>query len=277
MEIDSGAYHVISPFGGKSKGYDIDTYYSGKRTAFTAMPEYAGLIDAVTDLYLCIYPTRDREISIERMRKWLSHPRTILMLVLNEDIPVGFGIFPRLIVDRERVLYSSRALLPEHEGQHVGTHLLDKAIRLYQEELARTHSSLHWGVLMTQSAFSIVTLKKLQREGNIGTIFPVDEPYDHNRDAQSVLLAVYREVYLRSLSIDTITGVSRGELGGLGMNEAYRPSREHQEAYKIHQRMVSSPPDGWDMNRERGDVVYVTFELKRPNGTATGIPSTQVV
>lgn len=264
-------------FQGKTNIYGIETYYSGRSNRFTDMAEYSGLVDTVTGLYLDIYPNRDREISIDRIRRGLSHPRTILMLAKHhQGIPVGFGIFPRLFIDGGPVLYSSRAFMPEHEGQGLGTHFLNRAISMHREIVAGMHRSLYYGVLMTQSAFSIVTLKRLQELGRVGKIYPLDELYDRNREAQSVLLAVHREVYMHSLSIDTITGVSKGELRELGMNVAYRPNRGHQEAWEIHQRMVSSPPDGWDMNRERGDVVYVTFELKRPNGTATERPSTQV-
>lgn len=275
METKDIPTYSEEAFQGKTNIYAVETYYSGRSNRFTAMPEDSDLVGTVTGLYLAVYPNRDREISIDRMRRGLSHPRTILMLAKHQGIPVGFGIFPRLPIDGEPVLYSSRAFMPEHEGQGLGTHFLDKAISLHQEIVTGMHRSLRWGVLMTQSAFSILTLKRLQELGRIGKIYPLDEPYDRNRDAQSVLLGVHKEVLMYSQSIDTRTGVSISELGELGMNEAYRPRREHQEAFEIHQRMVSAPP-GWGMNRERGDVVYVTFELKKPNGTATEKPSTKI-
>ncbi len=262
-------FPIEEPFQGKTRSYLMEIHNSGKGNNFMDMPEYSGLVGTVTDLYLGVYPCRDRDLSIDRMRSSLSHPRTILMLARHEGIPVGFGIFPRLSIDGEPILYSTRAFMPDHEGQGLGTHSLDRAIQLHQEILTKMHRSLRWGVLMTQNAFSIVTLKRLQALGRIGVIYPLDELYDRDRDAQSVLLAVHREVYMHSLSIDTLTGVSRGELRELGMNDAYRPNRDNQEAWSIHQRMVSSPPDGWDMNRERGDVVYITFEIPRKsNGTS---------
>lgn len=276
-KIENGTiFPTVEPFPGKAANYRVEAYYSDKSNRFTDMPEYSELVDTVTGLYLGVYPTRDREISIDRMRRSLSHPRTILMLARHQGNPVGFGIFPRFFIDGEPILYSTRAFMPEHEGQGLGTHVLNRAIMLHQEIVTGMHRSLRWGVLMTQNAFSIVTLKRLQESGRVGKIYPVDELYNENRDAQSILLAVHREVYMHSLGIDTFTGVSRAELKELGMNEAYRPNREHRDAWEIHQRMVSSRPDGWGMNRERGDVVYVTFELKKPNGVMVESPLAQV-
>lgn len=263
----------VMTFQGKTNFYPIEIYRSGNQTPFTRMPEYSGLIDVTTDLYLGIYPTRKRGISIDRMRRSLSHPRTILMLARDGDTPVGFGIFPRLLFGGDSVLYSSRGFLPDHEGQGLGTHFLDTAIQLHQQE---SYRFIRYGVLMTQNWLSVVTLRKLQRSGMIGKILPFDERYDKkeddkyvNREAQYTVLGVHREVYLNSLGINTGTGVSKGELVELGMNEASRPSREDTEAWKIHQQMVSPPYEpynGLDMNREGGDVVYVTFELKKSNG-----------
>lgn len=273
---------VVTHFQGKTNFYDIETYHSGNdgnQAPFTKMPEYAGLVDLAAQLYLDIYPTRNRNISIDRMRRSLSHPRTILMLARDGDIPVGFGIFPRLIIAGESVLYSSRGFLPGHEGQGLGTHVLERAIQLQLEE---SHRFIRYGVLMTQNWLSVVTLRKLQRACVIGKILPFDERYDRredsqsvNRDAQYIMLGVHREVYLNSLGINTGTGMSKGELVELGMNEATRPSREDTEAWEIHQKMVSPPYEpynGLDMNREGGDVVYVTFELKKSN--ATGLQET---
>lgn len=269
-------FPTTEPFQGKAGSYVVEAHYSDKSNRFTDMPEYSRLLATVTDLYLGVYPNRDREISIERMKRGLSHPRTILMLAKHEGIPVGFGIFPRFFINGEPILYSTRAFMPKHEGQGLGTHVLNRAILLHHEIVTGMHRSLRWGVLMTQNAFSIVTLKRLQESGRVGKIYPVDELYGENRDAQSILLAVHREVYMHSLGIDTFTGVSRAELRELGMNEAYRPNREHADAWEVHQRMVSSRPEGWGMNRERGDVVYVTFELKKPNGVVVGSPLAQV-
>ena len=249
-----------TPFNGKTKVYTIKTFHSG-RDRFMEMSEFAPLIDQATDLYLKVYPTRDTDMSVERMKHSLSHPRTILMLAEHKGVPVGFGIFPRLLIGGEPVPYSSRAFLPEHEGQGLGPHTLGTAIELHQEEVARSHRIIHYGFLMTQNAFSIDTLRKIP---SIGEIFPFDMRYNIDRVAQYLLLGVHNQVYLASQGINTITGVSEGELSEIGMNEAYKPDRNHR-AWKIHQEMVSSLlTGGLGMNRERGDVVYVGFRIKRP-------------
>lgn len=270
----------INHFAGKTKPYSIEIYNSGKRNGFTGMPEYSGLIDVATNLYLNIYSTRDRELSIDRMKRGLSHPRTILMLALHQGTPVGFGLFPRLLISGEPVIYSSRGFEPKHEGEGLGTQVLDKAIQLHQKE---SYRSIRFGVLMTQNAFSVVTLYKLKERGLIEKILPFDERYDQDpeQEAQRIMLGVHREVYMKSLVLIPPTGVSRGELKELGMNEAIyrRPRQGYEEASRIHETMVSSPsmkiPNGLGMNREDGDVVYVTFKLKRSNGASTGIPSNQ--
>lgn len=258
-------------FQGKTNVYRIEIYNSGYRSAFIDRPEYSGLIDVVTGLYLDIFQNRDRDISIERMRKSLSRPRTLLMLAMYQGVPVGFGIFPRFLINRESVLYSTRAFLPEHEGQGLGLHFLDEAIRLHQKALSRSHRLLRWGVLMTQNALSVVTLRRLDV---VEKIFPFDELYTADREAQYYMLAIHSKVFLSSRFLSTITGVSKGEMSKIGMNETYRPNREHQEAWQIYQRMVSPPPN-LDMNREGGDVVYVTFRIRRLSGRSAKTPLAQ--
>ncbi|OGE64513.1 hypothetical protein A3I48_03575 [Candidatus Daviesbacteria bacterium RIFCSPLOWO2_02_FULL_36_7] len=263
----SGGVAVL--FRGKDRDYQIEIYRSGcTKDGFLGLPEYSGLEEIVRGLYLGIYPDRDRDLSIARMKQGLSHPRTILELVRYEGVPVGFGIFPRLLVSGEPVVYSSRAFELEHEGQGLGTHVLKEAIRLHQESLAKSHRSLRWGALMTQNALSVLTLQKIPM---VEIDYPFRRLFSEDREAQSLMLGVHREVYLSSLSIDTTTGVSRGELRELGMNEAYRPNRDHQKAWAIHQRMVSLPPHGFGMNREAGDVVYVLFKLRKPNFADTSV------
>ncbi len=209
----------VIPFQGKTKHLTIDVYHSrgnGTQTPITGMTEYAGLVEVFTEQYLDIYPNRDREISIERMKRSLSHPRTIAMLVRDGDIPVGFGIFPKLLIGGEPVFYSSRALLPDYEEQGAGTYMLERGIQRHQQE---SHRFIHYGVLMTQNPFSIVTLRKLQRKGVVGKILPYDELYDRregaeyvNWDAQDFMLGVYREVRIHSRSMSSSTEVSKSEL-----------------------------------------------------------------
>lgn len=254
---------TVSSFDGKTKTYEIVTLRSGNNRNGFLDRDCTALLDTVTDLYFRVYPDRDRVISADRMKHSLSHPRTILTLVKHKDVPVGYGIFPRLNIEirprvTESVLYSSRAFLPEHTGGGIGTHVLDEAIRMHREELTRSHRQLRWGALMTQTPLSPLTLEKVP---DIENIYPFRERFNTNRDAQVLLLGVHKAVFMHSQGIDTATGVSRGELREIGMNDTWRPRSDQGRVWEIYQEMVSPPPKGLRMNREAGDVVYVLFRL----------------
>lgn len=258
---------VKTLFEGKTKKYTVETYITPNGGSFTNMPECSDLVDIVTGLYLSVYPDRDRAISIERMKKSLSYPRTIIELVTHQNIPVGFGIFPRLLIDlpggrREPVIYSTRAFEEDHEGEGLGTHVLSKAIRLHQEETLKGHRLIRFGVLMTQNPLSVYTLEK---GDDVEENWPFGGFYNRNtedaEEAQSIMLGVHAKVRMSSESINTYTGVSKGELSEIGENDTWKPSRGHTRVFEIYQTMIR----GLEMNRERGDVVYVTFRLKRPN------------
>lgn len=254
----------VTEFKGKTRNYSIETYHSngGNRHAFSQMPEYSDLVNTVTGLYLNIYPNRDRDVSTERMARSLSHPRTILMLARYEGVPVGFGIFPRLLIYSEPVVYSSRAFRHRHEGEGLGTFVLEKGIDEHRKECSKSHKSLRWAALMTQNPYSVVTAEKLP---GVEEIYPFSKRYDENREAQWYLLGVHHAVYMASLGIKTVTGVSRGELREIGMNERGRPRRRDVRAWEIYEEMITPPPQGLGMNREAGDVVYVMLQLKKPN------------
>lgn len=252
---------VVVDVPGKTKDYTIETHHSkgGNRLAFTNMPEYSGLVDTLTNLYLDVYPNRNRKISIERMKKTLSHPRTIVMLARHEGIPVGFGVFPKLLIYGDPVIYSSRAFKRRHESQGLGTYILREAIEEHRRESLRAHRSLRWVAFMTQNPYSELTAEKLP---DIEENYPFGKRYNKSAEATWYMLGVHHQVYLSSLGIDTVTGVSRGELREIGINERGRPDRKHKRAWEIYQEMVSPPPEGLGMNREAGDVVYVLMKLK---------------
>lgn len=263
----------ITHFTGKDKTYNIETYRSGTGR-FTDLSEYSGLTDTITGLYLPVHPFRDRKISTERMQRTLHHPRTILELIRYQNTLVGFGIFPRLLIShgvssyREPVINSTRAILPEHEGQGLGTHLLERAINLHQDE----NPKLRWGILMTQNPLSVFTLEKIP---SIELIYPFKERFNAKRWAQTVMLGGHQAIYMNSLGINTITGVSKGELRGFGMNETWRPRPDQGRVWEIYEEMISPAPDGLEMNREAGDVVYVLFRFGKLNGASLFLPSTQ--
>lgn len=255
---------VATTFQGKTREYCIETYRTPNGHTLTDIPEYSGLVDVITGLYLGVYPNRDKNISIERMKRSLSHPRTILELATYEGKAVGFGIFPRLLIDvpgsKESVpvVYSTRAFLKDHEGGGLGTHVLSEAIQLHQEVVARGNRRIYYVALMTQNPLSVLTLGKIP---DVETIFPFDALYATDPTAQHLMLGVHNEAMMSSENINTITGVSTAELKEIGMNETYRPDREQTKAWEIYQRMVIE----FQMNRERGDVVYVLCSFRRPH------------
>lgn len=284
---------VVTPFVGRSgRAYHIETHKSGNERGFvriiestgTALiaPEYADLVATVKGLYLSVHSERAERnmgLAIERVMRSLSHPRIILELIVSEGAPVGYGIFPRLILDPQdqslQVLYSSRAVLPAYEADGVGTHILKEAIKQHQEELARAHRApLRGGFLMTQSAYSIRSLEHLQEEGIVDKTYPFDETYDKLTWGKRALYATHAKVFLVSDAIDGLTGVSKGELRELGRNEAFTVPAEGTASYRIHQRMVnhpSHPSGGFGMNIHAGDVIYTLFTFPRANPAAEAL------
>lgn len=253
---------IITPFGGKTREYFIERYWvtDGNRRELTVI---------ATDIYLQTYPERDREQSTERMKHNLSYPRTVMHLARYGGVPIGGGVLRKMTVvagfpgRRERVAYSSRFIIEEHEREGIGTLFLEEGIKAQDEE-----GPLDAVALMTQNVLSPVTLRKSLQRLNFGrTIHPFDETYinpdhpDTNRPERDLLVALYKEVgskTSRGLTIES--GLSEAELGQIGMNERYyRPPRSFTEAWGYYQQMLK-----WGFNRERGDVIYVVAPRKKP-------------
>ncbi len=260
MPLESLQKGEVTSFQGKSTTYTVETYKSDRIKGFTQMPDYNELVEVVTDLYLNRYPQRGREPSIDRVRRSMSHPRTILLLARQQGVPIGFGIFSRLYLSREPILYASPVFQEDQEDEGLEMEVLNKAIQLHEEDVATSYRFIRFGVLTTQNPFLVGRLEQLPA---IETIFPFHQRYNKNPEAQKIMLEVHRKVMINSQSIYTETGVSKGELLEIEINETYRPRRVNKRIWEIYQEMVSPPP-GLDMNRERGDVVYITFKLKRP-------------
>lgn len=256
---------ISTAFNGKTKAYTVETYRSGSEHGFTRktgehiyqeIPEHSGLVATIGNLYREVYPGRFRrnpELTLERVSKSLSNPRTILELVRYQGVPIGYGIFPRLLIgiDEEPVLYSSRAFTTEHEGEGLGTHVLERAIRLHKAEGARARRPLRYGMLMTQNWYSLVTLEKLKEKGLIEKIQPFDEPLN-----KRLLYGVHSLVFISSSAIEE-TGLSRGELVEVGPNETVAAPRYDTRAYVFYEKMTQRPPRGSGVNTNAGDVQYV--------------------
>lgn len=248
----------VTRFPGKTKGYDIEAYLSNG-IPFTRLPYCETLIHRAKALYLAVYPNRHKETSERRVALGLSHQRTILQFARYNGEDVGLGIFPRFYVDGKPSVYSSRAVLLEHEGEGVGTHMLDKAVYLHQVAIGRDRF-IAFVVFMSQNPASFASARKL---ACFEKDFPFGEGFEQDRDAQNAMLEGHRLFRFKSQSIDTDTGVSRGELRELGPNESFKP-REGTSSFVIFKRMVSQPPYGFGVNREGGDVVWAAIKLRKP-------------
>lgn len=274
----------VSFFQGKTRDYIVEVHRSGSNgKGFLDVPQYAAMGEAVEDKYLDVYPTRNPDRALARVRKSLSYPRTMLMLISHEGKLVGYGVFSRLAfgTSSELVMTSSRALKDEGEG--LGSMMLDKAVKLHNAELVRSHRWIRWIELVTQNPVSEFTLEKL---AIVKDTYPIGKPtvvageadptmerprnfYNRHPAAQLVMVrcANLEFQFWDSTGMDYITGVSKSELSGLGMNEAtarpseYRPNTRLQQ---IYQMFVRSYPDGLDINRERGDGLHITAEIVRP-------------
>lgn len=256
---------VVTDFVGKNADlYTIETYKSGSENSFVKQvgvgyieaPGYDGLVATLMGIYEAVYPERTKRnpvLTLDRMIRTLSHPRTILEIIRHEGvIPVGYGIFPKLDVWGEPVFYSSRAIVLEHEGLGLGIHIFERAIELHR----RVNKLLHNGMFMTQNCYSIRTLEILRDKGVIEKIQSLGEPYGN--EGKGILYGVHSRVWLASQAIEE-TGVSRGELREVGRNEAALVPEEGTRAREIYDKMVQHPPDGLGMNLAAGDVWYPRF------------------
>lgn len=246
-------------------GFPIETFVDTEDDdAYTR--NRTGLIRVVTALHLAIFPERDPLVSAQRMFNGMTHSRTALMLVGEPSQArghwIGYGLFRGMSFDDqdaredtepEEVVYSSRGLMKGFENRGIGTHLLAESLRLFKP---------HWLVLMTQNEASVRTVQKLQEAGFVKQHYPFGEPlgevtYDTNEEAQGIWLAVHNEVKISKTSrVYLDTGLVEGELQEIGMNRAADPIN-NPETRRIHNQMVHK----WEMNRERGDVFYVTAEI----------------
>lgn len=221
------------------------------------------MVDLSRNLYAAVYPERARrnpELTTDRVLKSLSYPRTILMFALHEEVPVGYGIFPRLDIEGRPVLYSSRGYVLDHEREGIGTHVLERAIELHRRESARARRPLFDGMLMTQNWYSIRSLEHLRDSGVIEKIQSLDEPYDD--EGKIILYGVHSKVFVASTAIED-SGLSRGELREVGRNEAAIVPEEGTRAHEIYQKMVLRPPYGIGLSPHAGDVWYLRFTFPR--------------
>ncbi len=267
---------IVIPFQGKTTFYYIEAYDSGSR-GFTEQLEYSSLVDQTVELYLATYPYRDHDMSVERIMRGLSHPRTKLLIAYDGDVAKGFGLFPRFSFEGEPVIYSSRAFLKEGDG--LGTGVLDLGIQLHQEDAIKGRNKIpSWGVLMTQNVYSKMTLDKLKEQGRIKKILPFDVRYDDKVDpdaplAKRLMGAVHNYVNLNSAALFTGTGVSRGELREVGENEVRKPDKydakgNETAAWKTFHQMFTEAtyeePQNLGMSVHNGDVDYIAFKFCKP-------------
>lgn len=264
----------VSEFQGEGNLYYIETYRTHNGSGFVKrvsessyqdIPEFVGLVGLVRDLYEEVYPERSRkdpDLTTKRVLKSMSFPRTILMIAMHEQLPVGFGIFPRLDVRGEPVLYSSRGFVKEHEHHGLGTIFLERSIGQHRDESLRAHRSLTNGMLFSQNWYSLRSLEILKERGVIENIqSPIfDESYDEA--GKHILYGIHSQVWVASASIEE-SGRSQGELRVVGPNEAATVPEEGTRAREIHDKMIFHPPYGLGINVGAGDVAFVRFTFPR--------------
>lgn len=272
MEAASQGTRASNPggFSGRTRSYTVKTFKSGAEHGFVRVSaqqfqpieEFAPLVGIIHNLYCDVYPERARrnpELTAQRILQSLSHPRTILELILCGEKPVGYGIFPKLDVGGEPVLYSSRAILAQHIQEGLGTHILGEAIVQARKESARCkRRPLRSGFLMTQKWESIRSLEVLKERGLVGTIQPIDKPFDS--EGEKLLFMVHSQMRINSTGIE-LTGRSRRELIEVGFNENAEIPREGTRGWEIFQKIVSRQPEGAGVNLFDGDVLYVRFTI----------------
>ncbi|OGE72454.1 hypothetical protein A3H40_04380 [Candidatus Daviesbacteria bacterium RIFCSPLOWO2_02_FULL_38_15] len=258
----------LTTFAGKTREYTIKTIKSGAERGFVTkldedyfqvIPEHIDLVNTIADLYRRVYPERAKrnpKLTTKRVLKSLSNPRTILELMIFEDLLVGYGVFPRL----DFGMTSTRAILAEHVQEGGGTYLLERAISLHKKEGERWGKPLRDGFLMTQRCESIRSLEKLQDRGIIGKIQPINEPFDAK--GAGLLFEAHVQMRINSRSIE-LTGRSRRELTEVGYNENLEIPREGTRRWEIFQQIVSRPPEGAGINLFDGDTLYVRFIIPK--------------
>lgn len=253
----------IIPFQGRKRSFVWEVFNSGSvKDGFIGIPELKYVVDVVSGLYSEVYPYRDPDLAEKQVKKVLSNPREILMLAKYEGHYVGYGAFPRLKVDDDSFMYSSRAFLAEFDGDGLGTNALDQAIDMHNEELTRAHRHLLvYGALYTQNPASVASVVRSERTDNIHPFRNYGGLYEMNSTPQRVMQETHARFLANSRALYNLTGVCKGELWGLGANQSYVPGRSAL-ADEIHREMVG--PDGLDMNIPQGDVVIVVYDIKKP-------------
>ncbi|MBI3103959.1 hypothetical protein HYZ05_03380 [Candidatus Daviesbacteria bacterium] len=269
--VESPSYPIEIPFQGSrdNKPYIWEVHNSGAtRTGFLGIPECRELVEnIVPGLYLKTYPYRDQAMASARVTMTLSHPRSILMLARYEDEYVGYGVFPRLVIRGDSVVYSSRAFTAAHEGQGLGTNALDQVIKIHNDELRRLHQKpLAYGALYTGSPVSLASIVRSENTDNVRPLFRREGLKGGGRyvmlsGPQRVVKEIHSLFLPNTTSLNNLTGVCRGELRDIGPNQSYIPGRSVL-ADQIYGEMISTYPDGLDMNIPQGDVVIVVYDIK---------------
>ena len=269
------SYPIEVSFQGRGRSYTWKVHYSGSsKNGFLGMPGYKDLTDRIVpELYMNTYPYRDEAMSRARVTMTLNQQRTFLMLARDENMDyVGYGVFPRLLVGTNYVMYSSRAFIEEHEGQGLGTDGLNLAMGLHNEDLRRSHQKLVYGALYTGNPVSLASVVRANNTDNIRPLRKQLEDEDLRKGGGSyqmlsvpiqVVKAIHAQFLPNTTELNNITGVCRGELWGLGPNRSYVAGRSAL-VDKIRDEMVSR--NRLNMNLDQGDVVIVVYDIDAAAG-----------
>lgn len=257
---------------GRSSGriYTIKSHYSESPI------ERADLIYELFQNYRCTFLNRDERMSFLRVSESVRHPRTLVLFARHEDIVIGHAILPRYLHENDYYMYSSRAIQKEYEQDGLGIEMWRIGLGIHRGIIAK--SRIIRGILfMTQNAASVRSLEILRRSRVMnGAIYPFERGYDRELEAQNAMLAGHllfrltpQEFYTNpatssvSRVLDLVTGVGRGELEELGVNEGFdlKPGTRTAE---IHEIMFNRKPEEGGLGMTKKDVVWTLLMRKNP-------------
>lgn len=231
-------------FRGRSLGYDVEHYAGGVFKLNKSL-----LTGIITNLHANIFENDLAQSKDEIGRKMEpSGTNVMLFRPTASDEFVGFAILRRMrIADHWVLNIVERAIVAEHQRQHLGRFVVSEALRHYRED---NNEPIEIIANKTQSAAAVLSIIE---SGEIarGGLAPFQRKYTQDPELQKVLIEYYINTRSRSsLGLDEDTGRSRREYFD-GANAAYTPDQRHRELMAIHHHMEKV----LRLNRHEGDAV----------------------
>ena len=230
-------------FHGASLNYDVEHYTGG--VFKLNRPLLTGII---TNLHSSIFEN-DFAQSTDEVRKKMEPSGTNVMLFrpAGSDEFVGFAILRRMRLAGHWVLnVAERAIVAEHQRQHLGRFVISEALRHYRED---RHEPIEIIANRTQSAAAVLSI--IESREIEGGLAPFQRKFTQDAELRKVLIEYYINIRNHSsIGLDPDTGRSRREYSD-GVNAAYKPDPNHRELMAIHNFMGKT----LKLNRDEGDAV----------------------